>query len=264
MIGLEELRSGVLEIKMSVFLPEPGLFIMHIPRTGGTSIRWAIVKDLRENVDLTVPRDRYRRSLGERHHITLQECPLWFLQRVNYVACFVRHPFEHYASLWRLLRARMDKGNHRRLWKSRVAGKRGDLYKSWSCFSMVTDLWSPDFTEWVERILDREPAFTTRLYEQFVGLEHKETCDFIGRAETMMPDLERLLKHVGAGRLAGKVNLNRRKRQHTVRDKYYEDTRWTEDLKRRVAESEKSTIRRFYGPETKDKRFYTRVSLLEE
>lgn len=228
---------------MARFLPESGLLIQHIPRTGGTFVedaidrlgilcsRWASKQDSRK-----CPK---KHSLLSHYHRDQMAV-------VKRVACFVRHPVAYYASAWRYLH------------ESRMASRRRLSHMwlrwRWHPFRQAALLYKQDFCEWMDAMIEQEPGWATRLAAWYVGPENGEFCDFIGRTETLVPDLIELLTRLGYSVDTELLDCMGRSNQSGLRSQVVVP----DDFRERICREERVLIRRFYSPDTEAKRWYRR------
>ena len=121
---------------MARFLPESGLLIQHMPRTGGTWVERAV------------------RRCGIRHSNWISSQPRWLpkkhslithyrfpkMARVRLIACFVRHPLAYYESVWK--------------WMARGMKRRGAVHLrrySWHPRFCSVRWYQLDFNDWYRR-----------------------------------------------------------------------------------------------------------------
>ena len=182
---------------MARYLPDSGLLIQHIPRTGGTWVEKALdqlpmkkVKWVEKQPDW-IPKKHALLS----HYFRDQ------LACVKYVAAFVRCPVPYYSSVWRWL---VD--SERRKQELRPGRSSAEITihsRSWHPHRTATIQWleagglEGTFNDWVYLMLEKEPMWYTRLLEQYVGPPGGEFCDFIGRTENLTSDLILLLETLG-------------------------------------------------------------------
>jgi hypothetical protein len=163
------------------------------------------------------------------------------MSRVLFSWTVVRHPVDLYESIYKWL---MKAGRRNRIWCQNGFKKRRHL---WHPLKSVARLWSPDFSEWVEAVLDQEPMYATRLYEDFCGPEGGEYCQYIGRTESLVEDFIDVMRRSGYGKEVGNEEEKIRLLRPSNRSVNWVSP-WTDDLRGRVEKIERLAIKRFYGP----------------
>lgn len=220
---------------MARFLPDAGLLIQHIPRCGGSFVERALD-------ELKIPYVRWLEKQPDRlprKHSLLEHYRREPMREVRAVACWVREPVAYYKSVWCWLTQAGERGRRKLLTKW-----------SWHPHASAARLYAPDFGRWVWLVLDREPAWATRIFESYTGPEGGEFCQFVGRCETIAEDLPELLDRVGF--VADQQVVQNIPRQNESKVPKPEIGRWAED---KIRESERVAIRRWYGAEA-DRRSY--------
>ena len=107
---------------------------------------------------------------------------------------------------------------------------------------VLDGLGDDDFNVWVARVLEREPAYVTRLYEWFLGPPDAPIVNNVGRLETAAVDVAAFLVSLGYDTSAEKLaSIGTR---HASDDHPVE---WDPELRARVEAVEAAAIRRFYG-----------------
>ena len=207
------------------FLPDYEALFLHVPRTGGVFVEKALPA-------LGIRTSRWTREVqkpgtAKKHGSLLHLLPK-YLAKVKFSFCFVRHPLSYYESVWRWLASTNEERRGRivRKWK-------------WHPFSAPVRLWEPVFSDWLEKMLDEEPAWVTRLFEMYTGPEGGEWVDFVGRQEHLNQDLIVILNL----RLGMNCSVDQLPPDRTnARPMKVE---WREDLKHRILDSEMA-FRRWY------------------
>jgi hypothetical protein len=231
---------------MARFLVESRTLFQHVPRTGGTFVeevidqsgiqcnRWISKQDNR-----LCPKKHSLLAHYHRHQMAL----------VDRVVCFVRHPVEYYSSVWRYLH---DAAQFSKRWES---GRMSALWRKWRWhpFKQAARLYRPDFAEWTEAVIESEPCWATRLMSLYVGPEDGEFAAFIGRTETLEADLLEVLERLGH-RIDEKLILGRGR----VNQSKTAPIPIPSELQERICREERVLIRRFYSPDTLDKRWCRR------
>lgn len=228
---------------MARFVPDCGLLIQHVPRTGGT-----FVEQVLDRADFEVfhwnSKQQDPKACPKKHSLLSHYCRDKMVL-VKRVACFVRHPVSYYASTWQYLH------------ESRLSSYRRltNIWNRWQWhpFRQAALLYRADFCEWVDVLLEQEPGWATRLMSWYAGPEHGEYCDFIGRTETIVPDLAELLGAFGHPVSMDALELIGRANASTVPKPCIPD-----ELLARIEREERVLIRRFYSDSTLVKRWYKR------
>jgi hypothetical protein len=182
---------------------------LHVPKTGGIWVRSAVTNASIEFEEYIVDGDV---------HGDLSYCP--FSDR--FVFAFVREPLSLYRSYWRY---KMGAGWDRR-----------------NPFDVECQM--ATFEGFVANVLSLEPAWCSRMFEDYVGPRTAE-IDFIGRYESLADDLVRALH--AAGETFDEAAI-RNTPPSNVSSVNPDLATWPSDLAERVRYSEREAIRRFgYG-----------------
>src|SRR5262245_12966531 len=105
-----------------------------------------------------------------------------------------------------------------------------------------TDCASSTFHGFVENVLRLEPAWCSRMFEDYVGRSREQEIDFVGRFESLADDLIRALRMAGTSFDPEAIRSTPPVNASTVsRDL----SRWTQELAGRVQRSERRAILRF-------------------
>lgn len=135
---------------------------LDVPNTGGTWVKAAVAN----------ARIRFDEYLVDGDiHGDLSYCPY----RDRFIFAFVREPLSLYKAYWRL---KIKEG-----WDERRP--------------FDVECAAPTFRAFVENVLRREPAWCTRMFENYVGPPERE-ISFIGRYESLVDDLVGALQLCGA------------------------------------------------------------------
>lgn len=182
---------------------------LHVPKTGGQWVKAAVA-----NAGLVCEELVFDGDI----HGDLSYCPF----RSRFLFAFVREPLSLYRSYWRF---------------KTTAG-----WDDHNPFDLACA--SPTFDGFVENVLRAEPAWCSRMFEDYVGRQGHE-IDFVGRFESLADDLVRALRTSGATfderaiRQTPPVNVS------TTPDV---SASWSDALADRVRRSERAAITRFgYG-----------------
>lgn len=217
-------------------LPNGPLLLVHIPHTGG-NWRAAVLDQLKVPYEYVQPFEHKHYLFS---HFMLQHDRPAGLS----IATFVRQPHDYYETCWRRLNLRSN-----REWLKRA--NRGKYKTTWHPFREVFNLWEPSFEAFVYRVTSRLPGWLSTLYDLYCGPQYGETCDFIGRYETMYDDFWLMLDYLGEY-----VSVSERNRLQNMKVNETKDlamvpdacpnVEWTEDMKARIQRSEWRAIDRFY------------------
>lgn len=221
------------------FLNKTGDLFLHIPRTGGTWVEGAIWNS-------EISASRWLKKQPKQY--AMKHCLLSLhnrdvQSRINRVFSFVRHPIPYYESVWRWIKF------------SNVPRKMRIINRyDWHPHFSAIKLYHEDFNVWVERILNEEPLWYTRLVEQYVGPQDGEFCNYIGRTETLNSDFCEVMVWLGYSK---QINIHKDIILSSRNKNSSEVNRptWNDCLKKCVVGTERLLIDRFYGSNIK-KRFY--------
>ena len=146
----------------------------HIPKTGGTWVKVALA-------NAGVPY-RATRNIKAPHPFNLKKAhatPDIVVPREvagKFAISFVRKPLDWYSSYWSF--------------RSRKGARRDEKFPA-------DGLWSDDFDQFVNNLLDAFPGgFVTTLYQFYLGRD-ADKVDFIGRQEHLADDLVQALTLAG-------------------------------------------------------------------
>ena len=203
-------------------VPTDRTIIYHIPKCGGTWVKVAL-----RNAGLPY---RSTRNVSNQHpfnlkkgHATPDMIPEPYKRR-RYSIAFVRYPVDWYTSYW--------------AFRSRKGARRDEKFP-------VAGLWSDDFDEFVNNVLDAYPGgFVTTLYQYYLG-ENGDKVDFIGRQEYLASDLMLALNR--AREVYDAAALKATPRQNESPAKWKRRCVLTTDTLARVADCEWKVMERFYG-----------------
>ena len=198
------------------YLPAKKLLFIHIPKTGGVSVENAI------NNNYDGKKKHITRWKGGRHIFKESLLATGKIDNKQLTTfTFVRHPVKWYESTWRFLKK----------------GSRNFMVKyPWHPHKVFVKLWDDDYSKWIERVLEEQPAIVTRLYELYCGPEGCESANFIGRTETLEKDFS-------------EVWGEDIKMPHKNKSKI-PPVEISTDLIHQIEKMEQVAIRRFYGEKT--------------
>ena len=218
-----------------VYYHEPKYLFLHIPRTGGGWIQHVTNK-------LEIPRSlsqrKYPKTLFANHrllgHYILEQSKFDF--DIRYIWSLVRHPISFYESVWGWL----HKNPH---------DNREHIRSEWSWHPLMraAQLFDEDFNVWVEKMLEEEGSWVTRLFWMFLGPPGGDFCQFVGRTETIEDDFFYMLRQMGYGELLEekKDYVNSLKVPHSSK-KAQSIVFWDNGLKSDVLREERLMVNRWY------------------
>ena len=184
---------------------------LHVPKTGGTWIKAAIANTGIGYEEYLVDGDP---------HGDLSYCPV----RDRFTFAFVREPLSLYQSYWRY---KMGRSNMTTDWDAR------------NPFDVKCA--AATFEGFVENVLLFEPAWCSRMFEDYVGPSTDE-IDFVGRFECLTRDLGRAL-HLSRTSFDERAILNTP--ALNVSTVNSDLARWSDALAQRVRRSERDALLRF-------------------
>jgi len=180
----------------------------HIPKTGGSYVRYVIRKRLpvkSEEVGIVI--DSWQRQTHcrpfEVEPDILKQCETF---------CTIRHPIEWYRSHYRYR-----------------------IKTSWrNDFPLDVLCVSDTFQGFIKNVIKKWPGYVTELYDNYAP-----HCDYILRQENLTPQLNKLLRIWGYDVMAPEVLVN-----DTERDI---DTGLTQPLRNKLLRAERKAIERYYS-----------------
>jgi len=228
---------------MARFLKDKGLLIQHIPRCGGTWVQKALEILSMYGVRTSKWISKQPTHIPKKHAL-LSHYYRNSMPNVKAIAVFVRHPIGFYESNWRWIQRctlRHQKmlalqGGRPWTWHPQAPAARRLL-------ELPKDA---TFNDWVFLMLEKEPMWYTRLVDLYVGPRGGEFCQYIGHTESLLNDFISLMRSVGYGDIIEQA-IDQLKRLGRVNAAPVGGVSWDDDLLRRVCESEKDVIDRFYA-----------------
>lgn len=124
----------------------------------------------------------------------------------------------------------------------------------WHPFKTAAKLFRPNFSQWCYALTSAEPAWATRLFEQYVGPEGGEFCRFIGHTETIELDFCSIAGSLGYD-TTGWINRMGDIQSNSSKGKLIEQACFSPGALARVETSELAGIRRW----DTDQRWYGNV-----
>ena len=234
---------------MTRYFPEKRALFLHVPRTGGTWVEYAIAE---MGVEFTRWTQAHAQWLPSKHlYLPQYECT--GRNRPRFVWTILRHPVSYYEAIWRWLRSVKYKYSHR---KRDFRYYLMNHYRwSWHPQKAAAELYDDQFDVWVRRMLEFEGAWVTRAYAMAVGPPGGEWVHYVGRHETLVEDFFAVMDLIGYGdevaaardRILGLGRVNAAPE--------YEIT-WPEDLLAAVQREERVAIRRWWSDKTQTRRWY--------
>ena len=204
---------------MSLHLIKSKSLFLHIPKTGGTWIEEAL-----KAAAVEVENPGAIAEVTWRHSLLSH-----YRQSYGFSFTFVRHPLDWYESWWKFQSSGSWPEHEPGVWHpQRVLGR---------CASNT-------FSEFINRCIEHEPAYVTRMYEWYIGPPGFELVDFVGRYEHLADDLVRVL------RLAAEEfdeEALRRQPPANVSITRYGAPAWEDEQKARILALEAPTINRFWS-----------------
>ena len=188
-------------------LVTPRMRFLHVPKTGGS---WATAAMHAAGVPAVRPEEfPFHADLSESRDYG-----------DRFTVAFVRHPLDFWRSYWAYrMRDGWDQASH-----------------------VDAPAASPDFDEFINRVIAHVPGEAGALFERFAGTAAAE-IDFVGRYECLADDLAVAL------RLAGEAFDERALRatpQVNASDYTHLSALYTRETAERLAECERAAIERFY------------------
>ena len=194
----------------------------HIPKCGGT---WVKVALKNAGIRYRTPRwsdEPHPFNLKHAHSTPDNVAPRAKEGRFSF--CFVRKPASWYQSYW--------------AFRSRKGARRDQHFPA-------DGLWSDDFDQFVNNLLDAYPSgFVTTLYQYYTGAEC-EKVDYVGRQEYLSLNLAYALGL--AGESCDVSALATTPQQNMAPDRWIARAVLSEATESRVAECERWVLERFYG-----------------
>lgn len=230
-------------------LDQNGVFFHHIPRTGGTWVEQAIKISPGRWIRMS---GKAREGLPQKHKL-ISHYRFDQMYRLKYVFTFVRHPIGYYESVWKWLSIA---GKASRNWCGGRKARRAQKLLSWHPKREACRIWDHDFSTWIRNMIQFQPCYVTRLYEQFCGPDGGEFCNYIGRMETLEMDFFSVMKIVG---IEIKECEREIKELGIINPSSDMDVKWDDGLKKEMMWMERLAIQRFYNTDTADRRIYLDV-----
>lgn len=203
---------------MALYLTETNALFLHIPKTGGTWVERAL-----ERCGIATEHAEPEKTATIRHGLLYH-----FKRTSSFTFTFVRHPLSWYESWWKYQAG---------LWQTFEPGV-------WHPQRVLEDCASDNFSEFIQKCIQHEPAYVSRMYEWYIGPPHWSAVDFVGRCERLREDLGTVLRTLGYE--FDQQTLDSTPRAH-VSSKQCGEPHWSAELKYQMEQLEAPAIRRFYS-----------------
>jgi len=203
---------------VAIFLPQSKSVFYEIPKTGTSFVR---------NFLLT-QKIKFEEMFPIRN--SCQRHSPWYcydLTGVDHTFASIRYPMNWYVSYWRFHRPTEDIGfEPTRFYIHRPLHLQGKVL-------------GKDFNEWMQMVMDTEPAFYTRMVEQFLGPEGCPQVTDIIRLENIESELRDVLEKLGYS-LTDKTT---EKKNSSI----WEMPAIRQSIHRELSWLEQKTVKRFYA-----------------
>jgi len=130
------------------------------------------------NTSQYYPGNFYKRSLQLGKNLDRHVKPL-------YKFCVVRNPFSWYESYWRFMQDR----NWSSLLPTQTRTRFGFRYDQWHPFAPLELCADPDFNHFMEKVIEKQPGYLTRLFESYADPQH---ISYVAKQETLEDDLRKI------------------------------------------------------------------------
>jgi len=254
---------------MNRYLGYDGALFLHVPRTGGTWVQTALCRlGIRSRSCSNRCKNKYKLRMPFKHQHIFHIDPA-IVTQMKFVWTNVRHPVKYYESVWKWMthlkrqiadaQTNSQRKVHTRRFKSLLNCSQRMEEKTrfvWHPHSECAKVYDSDFNVWVERMLETQGNWVTRLYWLTTGPPGGEWCHYIGRTSSITQDLFNVLELLGkelTQKDKDKVN------QLSPRNAYDYDIEWRADLNKQMLHEERHTISRWFSGTTFDKRHFGKL-----
>ncbi len=222
---------------MSVCLRQSGALFLHIPKTGGSWVEFALGQ-----AGLEIEQAQTMEGVSWRHSLVSMN-----VREYPFVFSFVRHPLSWYESWWKFQAG---------IWKVYEPG-------CWHPQRILERCESDDFCEFIRLVIRHEPGYVSRMYEWYIGPPGHDHLQFVGRQENLVEDLIEVLTMLGCEFDAEAIRHAPRANES---EKRFGEPVWDPALRAAILELEAPAIRRFYAdrPEPRGRIMSPQVGLLEK
>lgn len=202
---------------MSLILIDEKAKFVHIPKTGGVSIRMALVSSVRKTRKAGVRRNVYPVN----HTPQCWEiCPY----EIEFTFCFIRNPFKWYESAFCAVRGR---------WGSKRNFCYHPLKQPYECRSNT-------FAGYMTKLIEKYPGYCSQMFRDFIGTQQHPLVDFVGLAENSDDDFKFVCDRIGITA----QRLSRLNRSPEI------ECDWTPALIDAVRKHDAEILERFYCEDT--------------
>ncbi len=214
---------------MGLILQDCNAIYVHIGKTGGTTVKYAC-----RQIGLSV-RNPVASSVVHEGTALLEYMKE---RRLAYRFTFVRHPKALYESHWKFMNSGFVSNS------DKAKRNPGQWFAQ---ESILPDPQGLRFDEWMGRCLTEQPAYVTRLYEWYIGPPGLSRFHFVGRTESLLSDLCKVL-HILDCQFDENRLMNCESQNVSCLPSHIDLPEWTGTLEEEMLRLERPTIKRWYTP----------------